>query len=73
MLMYSGPRVSEAVDRLKGVFDEVPGTRVTLAEAVLLSGLDTGTCSIVLETLTDAGFLSVKRGVFIRRSDLHNV
>jgi hypothetical protein len=71
--MYSAPRVSEAVDRLKGVFEEVPGTRVTLAEAVLLSGLDTGTCSIVLETLTDAGFLSVKGGVFIRRSDLHNV
>jgi DNA-binding IclR family transcriptional regulator len=58
--MEAVPRVTEAVQRLKGVFLEVPGTRLTLADATRLSGLDRPTCHQVLMALEDARF--VKRG-----------
>ena len=54
------PRVSEAVQRLKGVFQEMPGARLTLADATRLSGLDRPMCHLVLMALEDARF--VRRG-----------
>lgn len=53
-------RVTEALQRLRGVFLEVPGTRMTVADASRLSGLDRSTCGMVLAALEDARFL--KRG-----------
>jgi DNA-binding IclR family transcriptional regulator len=50
----------EAVQRLRGMFLEVPGTRVSVADAARLCGLERSLCRQALETLTDAGF--VKRG-----------
>jgi DNA-binding IclR family transcriptional regulator len=58
--MEAVPRVTEAVQRLKGVFLEVPGTRLTLADATRLSGLDRPTCHQILMALEDARL--VKRG-----------
>ena len=58
--MDTVPRVTEAVQRLKGVFLEVPGTRLTLADATRLSGLDRPMCHLVLMALEDARV--VKRG-----------
>ena len=58
--MEAVPRVTDAVQRLKGVFLEVPGTRLTLADATRLSGLDRPLCHLVLMALEDARF--VKRG-----------
>jgi DNA-binding IclR family transcriptional regulator len=55
--MESGPRVVEGVQRLKGVFLEVPGTRLTLTEAARLSGLDQTVCEVVLGALEEARFL----------------
>jgi hypothetical protein len=58
--MELAPRVVDAVQRLKGVFLETPGTRLTLTDASLLSGLDRPICQVVLMALEDARFL--KRG-----------
>jgi DNA-binding IclR family transcriptional regulator len=54
------PRVSEAVQRLKDVFQEMPSMRLTLADATRLSGLDRPMCHLVLMALEDARF--VRRG-----------
>jgi hypothetical protein len=58
--MEAVPRVTEAVQRLKGVFLQLPETRLTLADATRLSGLDRPMCHLVLMALEDARFL--KRG-----------
>ncbi len=58
--MEAIPRVSEAVQRLKGVFQEMPSTRLTLADATRLSGLDRPMCHLVLMALEDARI--VRRG-----------
>jgi hypothetical protein len=58
--MESRTYVVEGVERLKGVFLEVPGTRLTVTDAAKLSGLDHPICEIVLSALEDARF--VKRG-----------
>jgi hypothetical protein len=55
--MESVPQVVPGVLRLKGIFLEVPGTRLTLADAVELSGLDQPMCEMVLAALEDACFL----------------
>jgi len=58
----------EAVNRLKGVFLEVPGTRLTVADAVQLSGIEPVLCQAVLKTLEDTGFLGQQpEGLFGRR------
>ena len=65
--MQAVPRVTEAVQRLKGVFQEVPGTRLTLADATRLSGLERPVCHLVLMALEDARFLRRGRdGVYER-------
>jgi DNA-binding IclR family transcriptional regulator len=58
--MEAATRLMEAILRLKGVFLEIPGTRLSVADASRLSGLDGPTCNIVLMALEDARFL--KRG-----------
>ena len=65
--MEAIPRVTEAVQRLKGVFQELPDTRLTLADATRLSGLDRPMCHFVLMALEDARFLRRGRdGVYER-------
>jgi hypothetical protein len=58
--MEASIRVTEALQRLKGIFLEVPGTRMTVADATRLSGLDRCVCGLILSALEDARFL--KRG-----------
>jgi predicted transcriptional regulator of viral defense system len=55
--MESRPQLVEGVQRLKGIFLEVPGTRLTVADAASLSGLDQSVCEVVLDALEDAHFL----------------
>ena len=62
-------RVSEAVERLKIVFLEIPGTQLPAADAARLSGLEVASCRIILEALEDTGFLARARsGLFVRRT-----
>jgi hypothetical protein len=61
-------RVKHAIVRLTAVFAAVPGSRLTVPEAATLSGVDVPLCRIVLEALTDSGFLKQQAGgVFLRR------
>jgi DNA-binding IclR family transcriptional regulator len=63
------PTVAEAVERLKTVFVEIPGTQLSLADASRLSGLERTTCRVVLEALEDARLITRSRnGLFIGRS-----
>jgi hypothetical protein len=55
--MESRPQIREGVQRLKCVFLEIPGTRLTPLDAAKLSGLDGAVCEVVLEALEDARFL----------------
>jgi DNA-binding IclR family transcriptional regulator len=59
--MDAGARVTDAVRRLKGVFTEIPGTRLTVADASRLSGLDRPVCQLLLMALEDAHFLERRR------------
>jgi hypothetical protein len=58
-------------ERIRGEFREMPGLRLTLAQARRLWSLDSAICDEVLSQLVDAGFL-LKRpdGTFCRTSDL---
>ena len=49
--------ITDAVNRLKGTFLEIPGTKLKPAEAARLCGLEPPVCGIVLDALKDAGFL----------------
>jgi DNA-binding IclR family transcriptional regulator len=63
-----GPETTvEAVERLKGVFLEVPGTQLTAAEASRLSGLEIARCEPILDALVSAGFLTRGRDGRFRR------
>ena len=67
--MESRPVVAQGVQRLKGVFLEMPGTRLTLLDAVKLSGLDQTTCEVVLDALEGARFLKrANDGCYQRRT-----
>ena len=55
--MRSPMRIDEAVQRLRGVFLEIPGTQLSLTEAAVMSGLDRSVCESVLQALEDAKVL----------------
>jgi hypothetical protein len=60
---------AEAVERLKAVFKEIPGTELTPADAARLAGLERTVCGALLRALEDARFLVRRRnGRFMRRS-----
>ena len=62
------PRVEEAVQKLKDVFLEIPGTQLSLVDASRLSGLERNTCRMILEALEDVRFLRrAPNGLFVRR------
>ena len=67
--MEPTPRVAAALQCLKGAFLENPGTRLTLADAAQLSGLDSGLCNLVLVALEDVRFLERGGdGIYLRRA-----
>lgn len=55
--MYATPRVTQAIDLLKGIFLEIPGTKLSIDDAARLSGLERTICVHVLEALEGARFL----------------
>jgi hypothetical protein len=66
--MSSTLRIKDAINRVKGVFLEVPGSRLTVDDAARLSGIEPATCQAVLRALEDTGFLGKRPGgVFVRR------
>ncbi|MGE5360331.1 MAG: hypothetical protein ACM3NQ_15050 [Bacteroidales bacterium] len=53
--------------RIRGEYLEMPGLRLTMAQAQRLWGLDRPTCETLLNTLVTTRFLSKTRdGAFVR-------
>ena len=60
-------RVEEALRRIKSEFVEMPGLRLTTAQAQRLWGFDAEFCNALLGALVDAKFLlRTDGGVFVR-------
>jgi DNA-binding IclR family transcriptional regulator len=54
-------RITEAVERLKGIFLESPGMPVPAEDAARRAGVEQSTCDIILEALEDTQFLTRDR------------
>jgi hypothetical protein len=64
----SSRSIQEVVQRIRGEFLEMPGLRLTRAQARRLWRLDETACDAVLGALVDAHFLARTRdGAFVRR------
>ena len=60
-------RIEDVLQRIQGEYAEMPGLRLTPAQAQRLWGLDRATCEELLRTLVNDNFLSQTRdGSFIR-------
>ena len=60
-------RTDEVLQRIQGEYLEMPGLRLTAAQAQRLWGLDRDVCDALLGALIDAKFLSQTRdGSFVR-------
>ena len=60
-------RIDEALQRIQGEFVEMPGLRLTPAQAQRLWGLERDVCDALLGALVDAKFLAETRdGAFVR-------
>ena len=56
--------------RIRGEYLDMPGLRLTLAQAERLCGVDRAACQRVFDTLVDTGFLRVTPdGKYARLSD----
>jgi hypothetical protein len=58
MQTHASP-IDEWLDRVRAEYLEMPGLRLTLAQAARFWSLDRGTCTQVLAKLVQAGFLVV--------------
>jgi hypothetical protein len=60
------------ITRIRGEYDEMPGLRLTFAQACRLWQLDPPTCDKVLHSLLDENFLArTATGSFVRASAQH--
>ena len=61
-------RIDEVLQRIQGEYVEMPGLRLTPAQAQRLWGLERDVCDALLGALVDAKFLSQTRdGAFVRQ------
>jgi hypothetical protein len=64
----NNPGIQDVVRRIRGEYLEMPGLRLTAAQARRLWRLDETSCDAVLGALVDARFLAKTRdGAFIRQ------
>ncbi len=67
MMAKHAKSADDVLRRVKGEFLEMPGLRLTEAQARRLWGLDAASCGALLSTLVDAKFLFRTRdGAFMR-------
>ena len=60
-------RIDDVLQRIQGEFVEMPGLRLTPAQAQRLWGLEGDVCDALLGALVDAKFLAQTRdGAFVR-------
>jgi hypothetical protein len=64
-------RIDEVLQRIQGEFVEMPGLRLTPAQARRLWGLEGDVCTALLGSLVDARFLVQTRdGAFVRSENV---
>jgi hypothetical protein len=61
--------LESVVRRIRGEFREMPGLRLTPAQAMRLWGLERDTCTTVIEQLVASAFLRWTRGGAIALAD----
>ena len=62
-------RFTEALTRVRHLFVQTPGVKLTTADTAQMAGLDRQVCRVMLRNLVDAGFLEQRLGgVFVRRA-----
>jgi hypothetical protein len=61
-------RLADAIRRAQAEFREMPGLKLTEAQAARLLSFDSALCSAVLATLVDQRFLTRTRDTFQRAS-----
>jgi hypothetical protein len=59
-------RVDVLLPRIRGEFREMPGLRLTLAQAARLWSLEVDVCRSALTALVDRGWLACRDGVYAR-------
>ena len=60
-------RIDQMLQRIQGEFVEMPGLRLTAAQAQRLWGLEPDVCSALLSALVEAKFLArTREGAFVR-------
>ena len=64
----SAELIAEALRRTQAEFREMPGLKLTEAQAARLLSFDSALCSAVLSTLVDRRFLMRTRNTFQRAS-----
>lgn len=60
--------VTGAMQRICAEYDEMPGLRLTAAQAARLLALDVATCDDVLKALEESGYLKRTHGGFYVRA-----
>jgi hypothetical protein len=71
--MAAQPKTEDVLRRVQGEYIEMPGLRLTTAQAQRLWGLDRGACDALLNSLVDAKFLFKTRdGAFVRTEHIRN-
>lgn len=69
--MASPQSHDDVLRRVRGEYIEMPGLRLTTAQAQRLWGLDRASCDALLGALVDAKFLSKTRdGAFVRSENV---
>jgi len=70
MSISEAPALNIHVNRIRGEYMEMPGLRLSLAQAQRLWGMDAESCTIVLQLLIDASFLRrTPNGEYLRVTD----
>ncbi len=65
-------RIDEVLQRIQGEYLEMPGLRLTPAQAQRLWGLERDVCDALLGALVDANFLTQTRdGAYVRVDGAH--
>jgi hypothetical protein len=60
-------RFKEALARVRQLFTQTSGVKLTTTDAAQMSGLDRQVCGVMLQTLIDTGFLEQRTGGKFRR------
>ena len=62
--------IRDVLQRVQGEYRDMPGLKLTEAQAQRLLGIDCDTCAVILSTLTERGFLRrTDNGLYVRAWD----